>query len=296
MRFYRDVYSKKLLQEALDPVDAVEAQKQVAPHDPQYCDLFCQPRVDRLPKSEVLHLGVLWDMTAQICTIEPCSKTPTVTDLRGLARKQLNLHHELCKSASDVALPVPQQWILSPGLPVGAVASVAAASVAGWPPGFYRSVDLLNQWIVVLAELPKTAETRLLRLMGPDEMRQEAIQEISALADEDPTRKPLIVILHEMVYFLVQQVESDAELSATEKSQMTQLRQEFEQFQTNLLQKGAARGKAEMLLAVLAARGVLLTDAVRQKILTCTDLAELDRLAVLATTAVTPADVLTAAA
>lgn len=296
MRFYRDVYSKKLLQEALDPVDAVEAQKQVAPHDPQYCDLFCQPRTERLPKSQVPHLGVLWEMTAQICTIEPCSKTPTVAELRGLTRKQLNLHHELCKSAGDPGRLVPPQWILSPGLPVSALASLAAAPADGWPQGFYRCVELLGQWIVVLSELPKTAETRLLRLMGTDEMRQEAMREISALPEDDPSQRPLIVILNEMVYFLVQQVESDAELSAAEKSQMTQLRQEFEQFQSNLLQKGAARGKAEMLLAVLAARGVPLNDAVRQKILSCTDLAELDRLAVLATTAATPADVLTAAA
>lgn len=296
MRFYRDVYSKKLLQEALDPIDAVEAQKQVAPHDAQYCDLFCQPRHDRPPKAQVPHLGILWDMTTQTCSIEPYTRTPAVAELRGLARKQLNLHHELCKAASDPALPMPPQWIISPGLPTSALAAVSAVKMPGWPTGFYRSAELLGQWIVVLAELPKNAETRLLRLMGPDEMRQEAMCEISALSDDDPARKPLIVILNEMVYFLVQQADGDAELSATEKSQMTQLRQEFEQFQANLLQSGAARGKAEMLLAVLAARGVLLNDTVRRKILACTDLAELDRLAVLATTAANPSDVLHAAA
>jgi len=49
-RKFEDVFLKKLLQEALDPVDAVELQKQVAPHDPQHSDVFCRPRPTVLPK------------------------------------------------------------------------------------------------------------------------------------------------------------------------------------------------------------------------------------------------------
>lgn len=77
---------------------------------------------------------------------------------------------------------------------------------------------------------------------------------------------------------------------------MTELRREFEQFQANLLRTGAARGKAEVLLAVLAARGVVVSELVRQKILACTDLAALDQWVVTAATAASPEDVLTAAA
>src|SRR5688572_15527502 len=101
-----DGFSKTLLQEALDPVDAVELQKPVPSHDDQYSDVFCQPRPNRPPREQVPHLGLLWDMTATVCTIEPCSKTPTLTALRMLARKQLNLHHQLCKQDRDEARPV----------------------------------------------------------------------------------------------------------------------------------------------------------------------------------------------
>ena len=81
---------------------------------------------------------------------------------------------------------------------------------------------------------------------------------------------------------------------------MTQLRQEFEQFQAKLRgegeAKGEAKGKAEALLAVLAARGVAINEIVRQKILASRDLAMLERLLVQAATASSPADVLASAA
>jgi hypothetical protein len=83
--------------------------------------------------------------------------------------------------------------------------------------------------------------------------------------------------------------------AAAERDKMTELRREFLEFQANLRREGKAEGKAEALLAVLTARGVAISDAVRQKILACTDLAALDRLLAAAATAASPSDVLAAA-
>jgi len=296
MRMFEDVFLKKLLHEALEPIDAVTLQKQVAPHDAQHSDAFCIPRPDRPPKEEVPHLGELYSMTAVVCTIEGWSKTPTVVEFEAMARKQFNLQHELRLAEKNPTLPMPPQWIISPGRPVGALAAIGATADPERPPGFYRSVALLGQRIVVLSELPKTAETRLLRLMGPPEMRQEVRNELAALAEDDPTRQALLAILNKLSYFLKKQAESIVELSAVEKIEMTQLGQEFEEFQANLIRtgeaKGKAEGKAEALLAVLAARGVVVNEIVRGKILACRDLAWLDRLLVQVATADSPADVL----
>lgn len=291
MRSLQDVYSKKLLQEALDPVDAVELQKAIAPHDTLYSDVFCQPRLNRPPREEVPHLGIVWDMTAQTCTIEPSSKTPTVKDLRGYARKQLNLHHQLCKETGDENLSVPPQWILSPGRPNGALASLPAMPVPEMPQGFYRSGELLKQWIVVLSELPRTAETRLLRLMGPKEMRREVQAEIATLSETDPMRQPWVEILDKLVYFL----ETKVEVASEEASEMTELGREFEQFKAKLRSEGEARGKAQALLAVMAARGMLVNDVVQNKILACQDLTMLDRWLAQAATATSASEVLAVA-
>ncbi len=56
--------------------------------------------------------------------------------------------------------------------------------------------------------------------------------------------------------------------------------------------KGEAKGKAESVLAVLAARGLAVTEAQRARILTCSDLAELDRYLQRAITAGSTDDVL----
>jgi hypothetical protein len=44
-----------------------------------------------------------------------------------------------------------------------------------------------------------------------------------------------------------------------------------------LIEQGVAKGRAEYVLRVLAARGVHVGDEARQRILTCTDVATLDR-------------------
>lgn len=307
MRFLDDLFSKVLLQEALDTVSVVELQKLVVPSDAQYSDVFCEPRPNRPPKSEVPHLGLLWEMTVATCTIEPFSRTPTVADLRALARKQLGLHHQLSKAAEDESLPMPPQWILSPGLPHRALSATQAAPAKGWPTGFYRSGEFLEQWIVVLPELETAAhspETRVLRLLGPPKLRQAAMAELARLPPSDPARQPLLEILSELIYLSRTQPQSAEPLSATESADMTELRREFEAFKASLRLEGEARGetkgraegKAEALLAVLSARGVTIPEVLRQQILACRDLTQLDRLLVQAATATSPSDVLIAAA
>ncbi len=131
-------------------------------------------------------------MTRTTCTIEPFSQTPTVVNLRALARKQLALHHQLCHAAKDDALPMPPQWILSPGVPHQALLLTHAVPAPSWPTGFYRSGEFLEQWIVVLPELEPAAspETRVLRLLGPPKQRLAAMEELARLPRNDPARQP----------------------------------------------------------------------------------------------------------
>jgi hypothetical protein len=173
MRFMEDLFAKVLLQEALDVVSEVELQKLVVPSDSQYSDVYCEPRPQRPPKQEVPYLGVLWEMTQTICTFEPFSQTPTVTNLRALARKQLALHHQLCHAAKDDALPMPPQWILSPGMPHRALRA-RPMRATDWPTGFYRSGEFLGAVDCGAAGASGRAaspETRVLRLLGPPKQR-----------------------------------------------------------------------------------------------------------------------------
>ncbi len=251
MRFMEDLFAKVLLQEALDVVSEVELQKLVVPSDSQYSDVYCEPRPQRPPKQEVPYLGVLWEMTRTICTFEPFSQTPTVTNLRALARKQLALHHQLCHAAADDALPMPPQWILSPGMPHRALQALGAVRATDWPTGFYRSGEFLEQWIVVLPELVAegSPETRVLRLLGPPKQRLATMVELAKLPSSDPARQRLLAILNELIYVTRIQPESAEPLADPESDDMTvtELRREFEEFKASLRleTKGKAEGKAE---------------------------------------------------
>jgi hypothetical protein len=66
-----DLFAKVFLQEALDAVSVVELQKLVVASDAQYSDVYCEPRPQRPPKSEVPHLGVLWEMTRVLRLLGP---------------------------------------------------------------------------------------------------------------------------------------------------------------------------------------------------------------------------------
>jgi hypothetical protein len=160
-----------------------------------------------------------------------------------------------------------------------------------WPPGFYMLDGLSPLWVVVLTELPLTAETRILRLCGTPEMRRLAVAEIDSLPEEDPTRQPLLSML-----FVIRHLLSDKpELAAEEPDTMTQARQNAERALQDVYRQGMSQSKAEDVLAVLAAKGIPASAAIQEKIRNCTDLTTLQRWLLRAVTATTAEDVLMAA-
>lgn len=307
MAALHDLFAKNVLYEALDAVRKSEMEKPIAPLDEQFIDVYCEPLPNPPPPEQVPHLGLLRRMTERRCMLEPFSSSPSVDALDGDLRKQFNLHHRLRKDLKDEKLPKPLLWVLSPGRPEDAMAGFDLRPAPGWPAGFYCGARALHCWLVVIAELPETPETRLLRLLGAPKTRRKALQEISDLPTDDPHRQPLLEILVEVRYLLGHEQEQDPE----EQEFMTQLRQQFEQFKAELRREatqaglrqgqaegeaaGMAKGKAEALLAVLAARRVVVDESVRAKVLACRDQATLDRWLVQALTAASADEVLAAA-
>lgn len=306
-----DLYAKNVLYEALDVVRKSEMEKPIAPLDEQLVDLYCEPRLDAPPMEAVPYLGLLRRMTERHCMLEPFSSSPGIEAIDADLRKQLNLHHRLRKDRRDDKLGKPLLWVLSPGRPDDALDGFGLLPALDWPAGFYCAARALHLWLVVLAELPETAETRLLRLLGAAKTRRRALLEISELPADDPQRQPLLEILVEVRYLWKHQ----EGLVAEEPIFMTPLRQQFEQWKAEVRREarsqgqtegkaegkvegkveGRAEGKAEALIAVLAARGVAVNDVVRQKIFACHDQAVLDRWLVQAVTASSADEVLAAA-
>ena len=125
---------------------------------------------------------------------------------------------------------------------------------------------------VVGSELPRTRETVLLRLLFDREMRQEALAEIRALAEDDPEYDLLTRIVSGVMHI----IEKDPKVPQPEKETfMTAAVQEFVKFEQELIDKGG--GTARSILKVLSARGIEVSEVTRQRILACTDSEVLDR-------------------
>lgn len=299
-----DLLCKHLLREALDPISNVELEKPVAPLDEQRIDVYCELRAELPPPDALPHLGLVRRMVeaAPRCLFEPFSATPSSESIDDNLRKKLNLQHGLKKAAKGSSVPRPVLWILSPGRPAEVLQDYVGAPAEGWQSGFYRCAPGLAMWIVVLAELPAAPETRLLRMFGPPSMQLAALRELDALPVDDPQRQPWIDILADVRYLFDDEPTPDPE----EQALMTELRQRWEREKAELRSsgkaegraegkvEGKAEGKAEAVLAVLKARGVAVSEAVRTRVLGCHDLNTLDRWLARAATAASDAEVFAA--
>lgn len=287
-----DLLCKHLLREALDPIGTVELEKPVAPLDEQRIDVYCELRAE-LPSAEALpHLGLVRRMAEveRRFLIEPFSATPSVESVDDNLRKRFNLHHGLKKVAKGSPMSKPALWVLSPGRPEEVLRGYAAMPVAGWPSGFYCCPPELAAWVVVLSELPRTADTILLRLLGPTTMQLDALRELDAQPMTEAQRQPWIDILADVRYLLDEAQEPTPE----EQTIMTELRQRWEREKAELRAEGNTEGTAKAILTVLLARGFQVSDGIRQRVLGCKDPSTLERWLARAATAGSATEVVAA--
>ena len=227
----------------------------------------------------------------------------------------MDRHHQLCLDEKDDKVPMRKLWVLSPGRPDGGFDALGVRQATELGSGMYFSSAFLEIWVVVLSELPKTPDTRLLRLLSRD-LRAEVLAEIAALPSGLPETERFLAIVSQMAYFLKKKQQPEARQSSAlgleEGDDMTQLAREFEAYKAQLVATGEARGraigktigeaigeargKAKSLLAVMAARGLFVNDLVRAQILQCEDLTQLDRWITRAVTATSVSDVMIAVA
>lgn len=292
MRKLQDVLRKHILREALEPVATVELEKAIALLDEQRVDGYCELRPDRPPESTLPHLGLLLRMAelARRSFIEQYSKTVSTDEVDDALRKLALFYYGLKKEANRAPVQKPVLWIISPGRPKQVLADYAGEPAPGWPAGVHRCAPGLSLWIVVLAELPKTSETRALRMFGKPAMQLEVLRELNSLPRDDPQHEPWVDILADVRY-LIEQV---PDLSPEEQSIMTELRQRWEREKVELRSTAQVETKAEAILAVLTARGFAVSDGVRQRILGCRDLRVLDSWLARAATASSDSDVIAA--
>jgi hypothetical protein len=205
-----DQFTKNLLRDGLSRASIAETEVEVLAAT-QRIDVYAVP--DPAREAERADMGWLGELSAAPSIFETYRNTPSLRLGRQCLRKQLTWHHELERRASSgraarsataaapaqedpdvqVTVPFPELVIVSPGRPETLLSAYGFQEVR---PGLHRAVPGLATWVVVLAEVPRTRATLLLRLLGSGRILREALADLAALpadAWERGVTTPLLI-------------------------------------------------------------------------------------------------------
>lgn len=285
-----DQFGKSLLRDALSAATAPETEVEVVAAT-QKIDVYAVPDPGRA--AERRKMGLLGDLSAEPALFEPFRNTPSLARVRRCLSKQLAWHHELERRARASAKAQPSgeraaaprvafPWlvIISPGRPATAIEGYGCKPIR---PGVAEAVAGLRMRVVVLAELPRTRETLLLRMLGSGRLLKEALVDLSALpvdAWENGVLAPLLIHFR---------LASRGKPGTKEDEVSAEIRVWFEDYQRKLRdegrdegrregrREGRAEGEAHALLTALRVRGIAVPDVVCERILAERDPSLLER-------------------
>jgi hypothetical protein len=285
-----DQFSKGLLRDALSCAAASETEVEVLAAT-QKIDVYAVPDPARAAERE--KMGLLGELSAEPSLFEPFRNTPNLARARRVLCKQLTWHHELerraraAARAADRAPPdaeadeaddggtpiVPFPWlvVISPGSPDTVIDQLGCKARR---PGVYEAVAGLQMRVVVLAELPRTRETLLLRLLGAGRLLAEALADLAALP-ADAWEKSIATPL--LLHFGLASPETPK--TNEEDDVSAEIRAWFEDYQRHLkdearseghregLSEGRSEEAARAVLTALRVRGIAVPDAARERVL-----------------------------
>jgi hypothetical protein len=239
-----DQFSKQFFEEFLSPLGEVNSNFEVS-GEPRFVDIWFSPSPQPTVNPETL--GILGKIAATPCLIEPFRNQPTATEARNCLQKlfmiQANFQRQSKRDKERIPEhELPQLWILASSTSDNFLNGFGATLREDWLEGIYFLPSFLRTAVVSINRLPCTEETRWLRLLGKGGTQTQAIAEIIALPQENPTRLTILELLSTWRISM----EARAELDEDDKELMMNLSQAYKVWEqeTELrgLEKGLERG------------------------------------------------------
>ncbi|MGK4008049.1 hypothetical protein WMF31_35860 [Sorangium sp. So ce1036] len=284
-----DQFAKSLLRDGLSLVSAAETEVEVLAAT-QKIDVYSVP--DPAREAQRRGMGLLGELSTAPSLFEPFRNTPSLRHVRRCLRKQLTWHHELerraraaagtmapdedADRAPQPAVDFPALVVIGPGRPETVLDAYRCEPEQA---GVYQAVPGLAMRVVVLAELPRTHATLLLRLLGSGRLLREALADLAALPDEAWEKgiaQPLLV--HFRLTSQEPTIDEEDEVSA-------EIRAWFEEYERKLRAEERTEGRREgrneeaarAVLTALRVRGIAVPDVARERILAEKDPEMLER-------------------
>lgn len=247
-RTAHDHFAKQFVEDLLSPIGQVELDRRIS-GEARQTDVWFAPH----PDSEVDRqgLGMLGQMVAAPCLLEPFRNPVQPTDVRNCMSKLYDLQAELRRKAkrkqARSSNPLPRLWILTPSASGRVLTGFAATVRGGWTDGVYFLPEQCLTAVVAINALPTTTATLWLRLMGRGTVQEQAIAELLTLPTNYPFKRQTL----EHLAVLRVNLEARQNLNRDERDLAMKLTPAYEQWYAETIQKGQqaeARRRVESLL------------------------------------------------
>jgi Domain of unknown function (DUF4351) len=252
-QFPHDEFAKNFLDSLLSPLGTVEVSQQIS-SEVRYADVYFTPQPDAVKTDE---LGLLAKLATNAVVFEPFRNSVKIPQIRACMSKLFDLQQALGKEAKKEKQPelaedsLPMLWILTPTLSAPILEGFGAKlDLENWGEGVYLMPAHFKTGMIVIHQLPKTAETLWLRILGKGRVQEQAIAEVAALPVEHPQRDNVLELLGNLKVILEARVIIEPE----EQDLIMQLSPLYlEKIQAAEL-VGEERGEARMLLRLVNRR------------------------------------------
>ena len=264
-----DQLAKQYLEEFLEPLGTVQRSLEV-PGESKLVDLWFTPNP---VQQTTIGLGLLSRIATTPCLLEPFRNAPTYAEIKSCLLKLLWLQEDRRRKTkgqkpAPTQQELPKLWVLAATASKPVITEFGGAIQPDWGKGIYHFPPAYRTAIVAIDKLPPTLDTLWLRILGRDEVQQQAISELLALPRSDPYRDRVLQLL---INWRVTIKLPDLNLNLNQQEQeernvMVALSQAYYEWETLKIQEGIRQGKLKTVLRLLDRRIGSLNDDRRAQI------------------------------
>jgi len=238
--FPYDQFAKDYLKELLSPLGEVETSRNIA-GEVREIDVWFVPGAQA---TSTTSLGLLGRLATTAGIFEPYRNAIDLEDVHNCMGKLISVCAFLARQARRNNTRVedkdlPHLWIISPTASDSLLRGFGAQlDLDNWGNGIYFFPEHWKGAIVVIHQLPRTPETLWLRMLGKGRVQEEAIDELTALPENDPLRGVALELLSNLKAIL----EVNQNLEPEERDLIMRLSPLYEQRLAEATQQGIERG------------------------------------------------------
>jgi hypothetical protein len=241
-----DQFAKQCMSGFLEPFGKPLVSREIT-SEVRQVDVWFEPNPASTEKARQV-LGLLGRMVQGPCLIEPFRNPVQAVDVRGCLGKLFDVEIELLRQAKRqktqlTATDLPRLWILTPTVSKSVWQGFGAGAIEkeDGSKGMYFLAAHLCCALVCIHQLPVSADTLWLRLLGRGTVQSQAVSELVALPVEHPFRRHTL----EQLANLRVSLQARQNLNKDERGLVMSLSPVYERWKEETLLKGREEGKQE---------------------------------------------------